>query len=89
MERITATLGDGFRFAESHHRRITDRAVSLGVRAALLLRSASGEADCEPEIQAYSLLLREREYAAAAAEEAEPPDACMEAAVGALERRRG
>lgn len=87
--RLTADLGDDFRFAESHHRRIADRAVSLGVRAALLLRAAAGLERGEDEVFAYALLLREREFQSAAREQEGPLDGPMEAAAAALEARVG
>ena len=86
VEGLLQTLGDDYRFAESHHRRIADRAISLGVRAALLMRTAAvAPTPSETPVLAFSLIRREREYAAAAAEQADPPDIAMEAAAAALE----
>lgn len=84
LEAIVARSGKAYRQAQSDHRRIASRALSLIARTALLGRSLAQPSWADPALVRYALALRERECASAAQESAEPLDDRMAAAYAAL-----
>ncbi|KAA3608319.1 MAG: hypothetical protein DWQ01_14825 [Planctomycetota bacterium] len=81
---LAAKHGKQFRMAECDHRRLADRAISLGVRTATLLRLAAEPDFAAAEAVRYGLLRQERRYLQVETEAQAPLDEAMEQAVRGL-----